>query len=123
MSKRRHRQSLAAIPGRRTAPRGESPTAQSEHFHCALRPFPREDAVKIVPIRENDDNLSAKLDIVDAIAREVDAMWGLIGTLQTIYTETGCDAYARGALRIAHAHLDSLCAIQHDLDKLLQSEP
>jgi hypothetical protein len=78
--------------------------------------------MKIAPNRENDDSLSAKLDIADAIAREVDAMWGLIGTLQTIYTETGCDAYARGALRIAHAHLDSLCAIQHDLDKLLQSE-
>lgn len=78
--------------------------------------------MKIVSNRENDDSLSAKLDIADAIAREVDAMWGLIGTLQTIYTETGCDAYARGALRIAHAHLDSLCAIQHDLDKLLQSE-
>jgi hypothetical protein len=78
--------------------------------------------MKIVPIRQNDESLSAKLDIADAIAREIDTMWGLIGTLQTIYTETGCDAYARGALRIAHGHLDSLCAIQHDLDKLLQSE-
>ena len=78
--------------------------------------------MKIVPIRENDDSLSTKLEIADAIAREIDTMWGLIGTLQTIYTETGCDGYARGALRIAHAHLDSLCAIQHDLHQLLQSE-
>jgi hypothetical protein len=77
--------------------------------------------MKSVPIPEKDDGLPTKLDIADAIAREIDAMWGLIGTLQTIYTETECDAYARGALRIAYAHLDSLCAIQHDLDRLLQS--
>jgi hypothetical protein len=94
MSKRRRRQSFAAMRGRRTAPpRGrypkfrepeQSPGAQSEHFRCALRPLPREEAMKSVPIPEKDDGLPTKLDIADAIAREIDAMWGLIGTLQTI---------------------------------------
>jgi hypothetical protein len=104
MSKGRHRQ-----------------PAPPEYFHCALGPLPREDATKIVPNCENDDS-SAKLDIADAIAKEIDMTWAIIAVIEILLRETGDDKYAQGGLRLAHAHLDGLCAIQRDLDRVWQSE-
>ena len=101
-------------------PRHRQP-APPEHFHCALGPLPREDATKIVPNCENDDS-SAKLDIANAIAKEIDMTWAIIAVIEILLRETGDDKYAQGGLRLAHAHLDGLCAIQRDLDRVCQSE-
>ena len=70
---------------------------------------------KIVPI--HDPSISA-LDIADALDVEIDAMWGLIAALQTIFTEHSGDPYVKGALRLANSHLDALATIRRDLDRL-----
>ena len=104
MSKRRHRQ-----------------PAPPEHFHCVLGPLPSDDATKIAPNCENDDS-SAKLDIADAIAKEIDMTWAIIAVIEILLRESGDAKYAQGGLRLAHAHLDGLCAIQRDIDRVWQSE-
>ena len=103
MSKRRHPQ-----------------PAPPEHFHC-VGPLPGEDATKIVPNCEDDDS-SAKLDIADAIAKEIDMTWAIIAVIEILLRESGDHKYAQGGLRLAHAHLDGLCAIQRDIDRVWQSE-
>jgi hypothetical protein len=75
---------------------------------------------KIVPNCENDDSL-AKLDIADAIAKEIDMTWAIIAVIEILLRESG-EKYAQGGLRLAHAHLDGLCAIQRDLDRVWQYE-
>jgi hypothetical protein len=77
--------------------------------------------MKIVAIRE-DDAGSAKLDIADAIAKEIDMTWAIIAVIEILLRESSNDKYAQGGLRLAHAHLDGLCAIQRDLDRIWQSE-
>ena len=76
---------------------------------------------KIVPNCENDDS-SAKLEIADAIAKEIDMTWAIIAVIEILLRETGDDKYAQGGLCLAHAHLDGLCDIQRDLDRVWQYE-
>jgi hypothetical protein len=71
---------------------------------------------KIVSIYENDIR-SATVDAVDALDREIDAVWGLIAVIETILREND-DRYVRGALALAHRHLDSLSDIRHTLGGL-----
>ena len=131
MSKRRHRQTFDGTLGHRIAPpRGRSaklskfeasPKAPPEDFQCALGPLPREDATKIVSNCENDDS-SAKLDIADAIAKEIDMTWAIIAVIEILLRDSSDDKYAQGGLRLAHAHLDGLCAIQEEVNRVWQSE-
>jgi hypothetical protein len=72
-------------------------------------------------IGENDAG-SAKLDIADAIAKEIDTTWAIIAVIEILLRESGDGKYAQGGLRLAHAHLDGLCSIQRDLDRVWQSE-
>jgi hypothetical protein len=95
MSKRRHRQSFAAILAHRTTP--ELPN--------------------IVPTYESDD-CSTKLDIADAVAKEIDMTWALIAVIEILIREGGDDRYAQGGLTLAHAHLDGLTKIQEMADAL-----
>ena len=104
MSKRRHRQPLDATPPRGPCPEGPEPEPT----------LPREDAM--------GDGGSAKLDIVDSIAKEIDMTWAIIAVIEILLGENSNDKYAQGGLRLAHAHLDGLCAIQRDLDRVWQSE-
>ena len=69
----------------------------------------------MIPI--HDPSVSAP-DIADALDAEIDAMWGLIAALQTIFTEHSGDAYIKGALRLANSHLDALARIRRDVDRL-----
>jgi len=105
MSKRRHRQLLYA------APRGPSPEVPEPE-----PPFPREDAMKTVSIRESGSQTQA--EVVDALDSEIDAVWGLVACLQTIFTEHSGDPYIKAALRLANGHLDALSAIRCDVDRL-----
>ena len=104
MSKRRHRQPLDVAP-----PRGPYPEVPESE-----PPLPREGPM--------DDAGSAKLDIADAIAKEIDMTWVIIAVIEILLRESSSDKYAQGGLRLAHAHLDGLCAIQRDLDRVWQSE-
>jgi len=99
MSKRRRRQSFAAILGRRTA--------------LPRRPYP--ELQNIIPIHENDDS-SARLDIADAIAKEIDMTWAIIAVIEILIRESGDDRYAQGGLTLAHMHLDGLTKIQEMAD-------
>jgi hypothetical protein len=100
MSKRRHRQSFSAILGHRTTPPR----------------FPYSELPNVVP-DENDDS-SIKLEIVDAIAKEIDMTWALIAVIEILTREGGDHRYARGGLTLAHAHLDGLTQIQEMADAL-----
>ena len=95
MSKRRHRQSFAAILGHRTAPE-----------------FPN-----IVPTYESDDG-STKLDIANAIAREIDITWALIAVIEILIRESGDDRYAQGGLTLAHTHLEGMTKIREMAEAL-----
>jgi hypothetical protein len=68
--------------------------------------------MKIVSIRQSGSPTQA--EVIDALDSEIDAMWGLIGCLQTISTEHAGDPYIGGALRLANAHLDGLAAIRRE---------
>ena len=46
----------------------------------------------IVPIRENDDN-SSKVDIIDAIAKEIDMTWAIIAVIEILLRANGDDKY------------------------------
>ena len=105
MSKRRHRQLLDAAP---RGPSLEVPEPEP--------PFPREDAMKTVSIRESGSPTQA--EVVDALDSEIDAVWGLVACLQTIFTEHSGDPYIKAALRLANGHLDALSAIRCDVDRL-----
>jgi hypothetical protein len=89
VSKQRHRQSFTAILGHRRAP--ELPN--------------------IVPTYESGDG-STKLDIADAIAKEIDMTWALIAVIEILTREGGDDRYVQAGLTLAHAHLDGLTKIQ-----------
>jgi hypothetical protein len=72
----------------------------------------------IVSIRETDNIRSTTVNAVDALDREIDAVWGLIAIIEVIHRETGGDHYASGALRVAHNHLDALIAIRQNLGQI-----
>jgi hypothetical protein len=67
---------------------------------------------KIVSISENDQQRSATINAIDALDREIDAVWGLIAIIEVLDRESRNNQYAGGALRVAHNHLDALIAIR-----------
>jgi hypothetical protein len=70
---------------------------------------------KIVSISENDNFRSATVNAVDALDREIDAVWGLIAIIDVLERDSRGNQYASGALRVAHNHLDALIAIRDGL--------
>jgi hypothetical protein len=60
---------------------------------------------KVFSVYENDNLRSATVDAVDALDREIDAVWGLIAIIEVLDRESRNDHYASGALRVAHNHL------------------
>ena len=102
MSKRRHRPPLDTAP-----PRGLCPEVPEPELPEPQLPLSREDAM---------------LGITDAIAKEIDMTWVIIAVIEILLRESSNDKYAQGGLRLAHAHLDGLCAIQRDVDRVWQSE-
>jgi len=70
---------------------------------------------KVVSVYENDNLTSATVNAIDALDREIDAVWGLIAIIEVLDRESRNDHYASGALRIAHNHLEALIAIRHSL--------
>ena len=73
---------------------------------------------KVVSVCENDNLRSATVNAVDALDREIDAVWGLIAIIEVLDRESRNDHYASGALRVAHNHLDALIAIRRGLGKV-----
>jgi hypothetical protein len=70
---------------------------------------------KIVSICENESLRSVTVNAVDALDREIDAVWGLIAIIEVLDRESRDNHYASGALHIAHNHLDALIAIRRGL--------
>ena len=70
---------------------------------------------KIVSICQNESLRSATVNAVDALDRQIDAVWGLIAIIEILDRESRDNHYASGALRIAHNHLDALIAIRRGL--------
>jgi hypothetical protein len=70
---------------------------------------------KIFSISENDKQRSATINAIDALDREIDAVWGLIAIIEVLDRESRNNQYASGALRVAHNHLDALIAIRRGL--------
>ena len=70
---------------------------------------------KVVSVCENDNLRSATVNAVDALDREIDAVWGLIAIIEVLDRESRNDHYASGALRVAHNHLDALIDIRRGL--------
>ncbi len=70
---------------------------------------------KVTSVYKDDDLRSATVNAVDALDREIDAVWGLIAIIEVLDRESRNDHYASGALRVAHNHLDALVAIRRDL--------
>jgi hypothetical protein len=96
MSRRRDPQSFAATLGHRTTP---------------------DELSNGVPGFESDDG-SARLDIADAIAKQIDMTWAIIAVIEILIREGGDNKYAQGGLTLAHAHLDGLTKIQEMADAL-----
>ncbi|MFY9839056.1 MAG: hypothetical protein WAK55_21790 [Xanthobacteraceae bacterium] len=72
----------------------------------------------IVSICENDNLRSATVDAVDALDREIDAVWALIAIIEVLDRESRGNDYASGAFRVAHNHLDALIAIRRGLSSV-----
>ena len=70
---------------------------------------------KVVSVYGNDKLRSATVNAIDALDREIDAVWGLIAIIEVLDRESRNDHYASGALRVAHNHLDALIAIRRNL--------
>jgi hypothetical protein len=70
---------------------------------------------KVVSVYENDNLRSATVNAIDALDREIDAVWGLIAIIEVLDRESRNDHYASGALRVAHNHLEALIAIRQGL--------
>ena len=73
---------------------------------------------KVIEIGDREeDNLRAKLvDIVDALDREIDLTWALIGLVETVNRDSGCEPYGRGLLALAHRLVDGLSAVRQIAD-------
>jgi hypothetical protein len=63
------------------------------------------------------DSLVQIDDIADALNRQIDLMWVLIASLQTIQSEHP-DPYTKSAPVLANAIRNGLSAIRRDLDSL-----
>jgi hypothetical protein len=74
--------------------------------------------MKIVSISENDKLRHTTINTIDALDREIDAVWGLIAIIEVLVRESRDDHYASGALRVAHNHLDALGAIRRGLGEV-----
>jgi hypothetical protein len=73
------------------------------------------DAKAIEIVDDEADDLRGKLvDIVDALDREIDLTWALIGLVEKICPETGCDPYHRGLFALANRPVDGLSADSTD---------
>jgi hypothetical protein len=70
---------------------------------------------KIVSIYQNENLHSATVNAIDALDREIDAVWGLIAIIEVLDRESRDNQYASGALRVAHNHLDALIGIRRGL--------
>jgi hypothetical protein len=71
--------------------------------------------MSVVSVYENDNLRSTTVNAVDALDREIDAVWGLVAIIEVLDRESRNDHYASGALRVAHNHLDALIAIRRGL--------
>jgi len=73
---------------------------------------------KVIEIGDHEeDNLRAKLvDIVDALDREIDFTWALIGLVETVNRDSGCEPYGRGLLALAHRLVDGLSGVRQIAD-------
>jgi hypothetical protein len=72
----------------------------------------------IASIYENDNVRSATVKAVDALDREIDAVWGLIAIIEVLDRDGSGNNYASGALHVAHNHLDALIAIRRSLHEI-----
>jgi hypothetical protein len=97
---------------------GHIPAGRVDFRLCGQRPGLSLMSENIVSIYENDNVRSATVNAVDALDREIDAVWGLIAIIEVLVRESHDDHYASGALRIAHNHLDALIAIRHSLHEI-----
>jgi hypothetical protein len=76
-------------------------------------------AAKVIEIGDDkEDNLHGMLvAIVDALDREIDLTWALIGLVETVCRETcGDDRYGRGLLALANRLVDGLSAVRQIAD-------
>jgi hypothetical protein len=73
---------------------------------------------KIVSIYENDNARSTTVNAVDALDREIDAVWGLMAIIEVLDRDSPGNNYASGALHVAHNHLDALIAIRRSLHEI-----
>jgi len=74
---------------------------------------------QVIKIGDDEaDRLRGKLvDIVDALDREIDHTWALIGLVETVCRETcGNDHYGRGLLALANRLVDGLSAVRQIAD-------
>ena len=117
MSKQRHRQPRDAAPPRGPQWAYASLLASSSAGAAGQAPCPEVPAPE-PPLPRED----AMLGITDAIAKEIDLTWVIIAVIEILLRESSSDKYAQGGLRLAHAHLDGLCAIQRDIDRVWRSE-
>jgi len=69
---------------------------------------------KIVFLQEDS---STTVDAVDALDREIDSVWALIAVIETILREND-NHFVRGALTLAHRHLDGMSDIRRTLGAL-----
>ena len=70
----------------------------------------------MVPIHDPDSPVQID-DIADALDRQIDLMWALIASLQTIQSEHP-DPCTKSAPVLADAILDGLSAIRRYMDRL-----
>jgi hypothetical protein len=72
--------------------------------------------IKIVD-EEKDKLLDKLVDIVDTLDREIDLTWALIGLVEKVYAENGCDdRYGRGLLALANRLVEGLSAVRQRAD-------
>jgi hypothetical protein len=71
----------------------------------------------VVPIHDPGGPVQLD-DVTDALDAQIDTVWALIASLQTILTEHDGDPYIKGALRLANGLLDELSAIWRDVGRL-----
>ena len=72
--------------------------------------------LKIVD-EEQDKLLDKLVDIVDTLDREIDLTWALIGLVEKVSAETGCDdRYGRGLLALANRLVEGLSTVRQRAD-------
>jgi len=77
------------------------------------------DAIAVEIVDDEPDGLRGKLvDIVDTLDREIDLTWALIGLVEKVCPESGCDPYHRGLLALANCLVDGLSAVRQAADRI-----